>query len=120
MDIPTVEKAHAILEQANGLESAPWIRHSFMVGIAARILSSHLPDLDPDAAYIIGCLHDIGRRDREAGMRHVLVGYHYLLELGYPDAAQICVTHAFPVKDVRSIYCEWDCPQEDVEFIQEY
>jgi hypothetical protein len=120
MRLPTVEDTRLILEQEVGPDLPLWIRHSFNVGQAAQIISSHMPSLDPDVAFRLGCLHDIGRRDREAGMRHVVVGYQYMLGLGYPDAARICITHAFPVKDVRSIYGEWDCTAEEVKFVQDF
>jgi len=120
MRLPTIEITHTLLEQEKSPDSISWIRHSYKVGEAARIISSHMHSLDPDVAYRFGCLHDIGRRDREVDMRHVLVGFYYMHDLGYPDAARYCITHAFPVKDVRSIYGDWDCQPEEVDFIQQY
>ena len=36
-------------------------------------------------------------------MRHVLDGYDYLNALGYPDAARVCLTHSYPLKNARAI-----------------
>jgi hypothetical protein len=78
--------------------------------------------LDPDVSYVLGLLHDIGRRDGSRGMRHAPDGYAHLSTLGYPDAARICLTHSFPppVKDVRYAFGEWDCPESEVRRVQAF
>lgn len=37
-------------------------KHSMNVGVAARNIAERIPGMDPTKAYIIGLLHDIGRR----------------------------------------------------------
>ena len=60
--LPTVDEAKKELEIAAQLNLGPWIKHSLNVGIAARNIAEKLPELDANKAYIVGMLHDIGRR----------------------------------------------------------
>jgi len=54
-------------------------------------------------------------------MHHVLDGYHFLMQLGYDDAARVSITHSFPVKNIRAIPGQWeDCTAAELEFIEEY
>jgi len=120
MRIPTPERAEAYLREAEVLNPGPWVEHSLNVARAARAIAAHCPDLDPEAAYVLGCLHDIGRREGVTGMRHTIDGYHFLTERGYEDAARICLTHSFAYKDVRAIYGKWDCSKKETAFIERY
>ena len=49
----------------------------------------------------LGLLHDCGYRKGEItdNVFHGLEGYDFLMSLGYPKAAQICLTHSFPDKN---------------------
>lgn len=120
MLIPTLSQAHALLAEGGQLNPGPWIVHSRYVADAARRIAARLLELDPEVAFIVGLLHDIGRRAGVTSMRHVLDGYRYLADLGYTDAAQISMTHSFPNRDVREIFGEWDCSDEELTFIQAY
>ena len=51
--------------------------------------------MNPDAAYVMGLLHDIGRREGIMDMRHIYAGYLFMSSLGYDDSARICLTHCF-------------------------
>jgi hypothetical protein len=73
-----------------------------------------------NAAFIFGLLHDIGRREGVSGIRHILDGYIFLQNLGYGDVARICLTHSFPVKDIRSYSGHGDISDEQSHFIQEF
>lgn len=120
LNIPNLDQAEAFLEEATALNPGIWIRHSLYVARAAKLIAERCPDLDETAAYIIGLLHDIGRRTGAAGMRHVIDGYLFLLEKGYEDAARICMTHTFSCKDVQAIYGEWDCSDEELIIVKNY
>lgn len=120
MLIPTLSHAQALLAEAGALNPGPWLAHSEYVADGARRIAARLPGLDPDAAYTLGLLHDIGRRAGVTGMRHVLDGYRYLAGLGYEDAACICMTHSFPNRDVREIFGAWDCRAEELAVITDY
>ena len=94
--LPTVDEALYELKLAEKLNPGPWIRHSVNVGIAARNIAEKIPRMNPEKAYIVGLLHDIGRR---AGIvdipTHVYEGYRYCLEKGWDEAARICMTHSY-------------------------
>lgn len=60
--LPTAEEALKELEIAGVMNPGPWTEHSTNVGIAARNIAEKIPDMDPTKAYIVGLLHDIGRR----------------------------------------------------------
>lgn len=51
--------------------------------------------LNPDLAYTLGLLHDIGRQEGYTYLAHVYDGYHFLKNLGWETAAKICLTHSF-------------------------
>ena len=50
---------------------------------------------DGEKAYILGLLHDIGRKFGVRHLGHVSDGDSYMLSLGYDEAARICLTHSF-------------------------
>jgi hypothetical protein len=118
--LPTLETAEAYLSEGEQLNPGPWVAHSRHVAQAARLIARQHPSLDPDSAYTLGLLHDIGRRFGKAEMRHILDGYNFLHAEGYEDAAQICLTHSFPKKDVRVAAGKWDCSEEELRFVIDY
>lgn len=120
INIPSLEQAKAYLYEAEVLNPGPWVQHSIFVGEAARAIATVHPLLDPTTALILGYLHDIGRRVGVTGLRHTLDGYHFLAQEGYEDAARICLTHAFPIKDITAIEGKWDCSNEESTFVQDY
>jgi len=69
-----------------------WIMHSLYVGQAARRIA-HKLGLNEDYASTIGYMHDIGRLINHKN--HVIEGYKYLDNLGYPDVARYSLTHSF-------------------------
>jgi hypothetical protein len=76
--------------------------------------------MEAEAAYILGCLHDIGRRAGKTGMRHALDGYVYLNSLRYQDAARISLTHSYPIKNAEAGADLWDGSDEEYQFVQTY
>lgn len=94
--IPTIEKAEKELQIAGELNPGPWIKHSLNVGIAARNIAQKIPFLDEDKAYIVGILHDIGRRVGIVNIpKHVYEGYKFCSEKGWDEVARICMTHSY-------------------------
>ena len=82
MRIPDRHQAELWLQEAGVLNPGPWVAHSRHVAEAARNIAARLPSLDSEAAYVLGLLHDIGRRAGVTGMRHVLDGYTFLAAAG--------------------------------------
>ena len=118
--LPTRSETEAFLTQAGDLNPGPWVAHSRHVAQAAQQIALRHPKLEPEAAYIMGCLHDIGRREGITGIRHVIDGYHFLTAQGYEDAARICLTHSFPTQDIRADFGKPDFTQEEYNFVAEY
>jgi HD domain len=121
MRIPSRNEAESFLAEAQTLNPGSWYSHSLFVAEAAEIIADHHPHLDSEKAYILGSLHDIGRRAGITGMRHILDGYHFMHANGFSDVARICITHSFPIKDI--VFCvtsEWDCSPEEIEFVRKY
>lgn len=93
---PTIEEAEKELQIAGELNPGPWIKHSINVGIAARNIAKKVSALDEDKAYILGILHDIGRRVGIVNIpKHVYEGYKFCSEKGWDEAAKICMTHSY-------------------------
>ena len=118
--IPSRTDMEKMLEEAGERTPGPWVQHSFNVGRAAELIAARHPQADSEAAYILGCLHDIGRREKGTGMRHTLDGYYYLRDKGYPDAARICLTHSFTIKKITATWGKWDCSKEEEIFLTDY
>lgn len=104
------------------MNPGPWGDHCRTAASTARAIAAAARgmELDPDVAYVLGLLHDIGRRSGSGGMRHAPDGYEYLAGLGYDDAARICLTHSFPapLRDVRYAFGEWECSEDHVRRVQ--
>lgn len=94
--LPTMDEALHELKLAEKLNPGPWVMHSMNVGIAARNIAEKVSRLNPEKAYIVGLLHDIGRRVGIVDIpTHVYEGYQYCLGKGWDEAARICMTHSY-------------------------
>ncbi|MBR2924730.1 MAG: HDOD domain-containing protein [Clostridia bacterium] len=96
--LPTIEQAMQELTLAGELNPGPWVEHSLNVARAARNIAAKVPGMDADKAYIVGMLHDIGRRVGIVNIpTHVYEGYRYAMEKGWEEVARICMTHSYPL-----------------------
>jgi putative nucleotidyltransferase with HDIG domain len=120
MLLPCIEESHVLLHEAEKLNPGEWVPHSLFVARAAAAIAAAMPDMDADAAYILGLLHDIGRREGVMDVRHAITGYRFLKGLGYPAAARICITHCFPLQDIRAVGDNWDGSPQELQFIAAY
>lgn len=120
MKIPTLQEAELLLIEGEKMNPGPWIAHSNFAAQAARHIAACHPDMDASCAYILGYMHDIGRRTGVTQMRHIFDGYNFLIDKGYDDAARICLTHSFPYKDTNSAFGKWDCYSDERKFIDTY
>ena len=114
---PIAENALAQAERAN---PGPWADHCRYVALACQNIASRCPNLDADLAYIYGLLHDIGRYAGVTSERHLIDGYRYCMVRGWEKAAQICISHAFMVKDISSSIGVFDMPPEDKAFMADF
>lgn len=75
--------------------------HTMGIAMFSRLLAMRITGLNPEKAYIMGLLHDYGKKYDESLNNHFhgLVGYLELKELGWDAPARICLTHTFPDKE---------------------
>ncbi len=119
MDYPDRTRAEQILAEAEKKNSGVWVQHNRIAALSAEKIASHC-GVDKEKAYTLGLLHDIGRRFGSVDLQHTILGYRYMLDLGYYESAKICLTHSFPYKDVHSYNGQDDCSKHDSSFIQEF
>ena len=120
MNVLSRKQAEDLISEAQTMNPGKWVEHSLFVARAAEAIAQHHPSLDPEAAFVVGYLHDIGRRAGDTDMHHILDGYTFLKERGFDAAARICITHSFPIKDIRSVAGKWDCSGQELKFIKDY
>lgn len=118
--MPSIEEAKRLLSEAATLNPGPWVDHSIFTADAARNIANEHQKLNSEIAYILGYLHDIGRRFGISYMRHIVDGYNFLSQMGYEDCARICLSHSFPLKNIQSYSGNNDCNAEETEFIKRY
>lgn len=100
--IPSKDEAMKLINEAYDMNPGPWREHSIVVAECAYRIAKECLDINEDQAYILGLLHDIGRRFGVTGLAHVIDGYDYLIGLGYDEVARICITHSFAIKDINT------------------
>ena len=93
--LPTRETAEKLLSDAEKGNPGPWGDHSRTAAHCAEKIAQACDGLDADKAYILGLLHDIGRKFGVRHLGHVSDGYTYMMSLGYDEVARICITHSF-------------------------
>jgi len=80
----TPGKAQEELRLAVQMNPGPWEQHSISVANNARLIARHVPHMDSDKAYVMGLMHDVGRRTGVTGIRHIFDGYDYMMRMGEP------------------------------------
>ena len=116
----TIEEAKRELEIAVQNNPGSWEQHSLVTADNARAIAEKVPGMDPEKAYVMGLLHDIGRRVGVTGMRHVIDGYDYLMSIGQPELAVISLTHSYASKNAEHFEGKHDCTPEQMAFIQSF
>ncbi len=104
---PTKAQALVLLNEAEQRNPGDWGRHSMLVAECAEKIAKEA-GLNPDKAYVLGLLHDIGRRFGITGFAHVVDGYDYLMDLGFDEAARICLTHSFSTHNLDDYIGRFD------------
>lgn len=120
MKVPSVAQAEKLLSKAEKLNSGLWVAHNRTAGFCARAIAEKCDGLNLEYAYVLGLLHDIGRREGITDMKHIIDGYRFMLSMGYDYSARICLTHSFPYKSINSYNGKNDCSEEETEFIQTF
>lgn len=113
-------EAERELKLAAQLNPGPWEQHSRAVAENARRIAEKVKGMDSDKAYVMGLLHDIGRRAGITGILHIFDGYDYMMSIGQEEIARICLTHSFPGKNIDTYFGKYDCSSEQKEFLQSF
>ena len=111
---PDREEAERLLMDAQCCNPGPWAEHSRVAALCAMRIAA-AAGLDPEKAYVLGLLHDIGRKFGIFHMPHIYLGWKYMLELGYPAAARVCLTHSFSTPDFSTYIGKYDLPADALE-----
>ena len=70
----SIAEARQELKTAAYMNPGPWEQHSEVTAENARRIAQKVPGMNPEKAYVMGLLHDIGRREGVTGMRHLMDG----------------------------------------------
>ena len=115
---PSRAEALRLLKEAEPFNPGPWVDHSLVVADCAEKIA-RAAGLAPEKAYVLGLLHDIGRRFGKGHMLHVYRGGTYMLDLGFPDVAKICITHSYNNQNVNEEVAPTPaCPEK--AFVEDY
>lgn len=98
---PAIEEAERLLREAESCNPGPWGNHSRIAARCAQKIAA-ASGMDTEKAYVLGLLHDIGRRFGKGHLAHVYDGHWYMQYLGYDAAARICLTHSFPIQTLSA------------------
>lgn len=117
--LPTREYAEFLLKDAEKSNPGPWGDHSRTAAHCAHRIAQACGDMDANKAYILGLLHDIGRKFGVRHLGHVSDGYTYMMSLGYDEVAKICLTHSFNNQELNEYIGEFDTTEEELSLIKE-
>lgn len=117
--LPTREKAEALLKEGERCNPGPWGNHSRIAACCAEKIAEECKDMDSNKAYILGLLHDIGRKFGVRHLGHVSDGYSYMMSLGYDEAAKVCLTHSFHDQTTDGYIGKFDTTQEELQIIRD-
>lgn len=110
--IPTREKAEELLRDGEACNPGQWAEHSRVAARCAEKIAAACGDMDAEKAYVLGLLHDIGRKFGVSHMRHIYDGYRYMMELKYDEVARICLSHSFSIQRLEDYIGNWDISPE--------
>ncbi|WFR58741.1 HD domain-containing protein [Anaerocolumna sp. AGMB13025] len=117
---PARHIAEEELMNAGRMNPGLWIGHSRYVAKACQIIAGLTDTMDEEKAYILGLMHDIGRRVGIVSERHLIEGYKYCKSKGWEDTAKICITHSFMIQDTKTSIGKWDVPEEEYIFMRDF
>ena len=115
--LPTREIAEELLREAETHNAGPWGNHSRNVAVCAQKIADAC-GMDGEKAYVLGLLHDIGRKFGTRHLGHVYDGYKYMLQSGYTQVAKICLTHSFCNQDMSTYIGKFDITDEEREELE--
>ena len=114
------KRAELELERAGKLNPGKWTDYSRYTAQACENIAVRCDGMSPDTAYCYGLLHDIGRYAGVTSEKHLIDGYRFCMERGWEKAAQICISHAFMIQDIRTSIGTFDVTEEDYKFMEHF
>lgn len=115
--IPSPSEAERILKDGESHNPGPWGNHSRVAAHCARAIAAAC-GMDGEKAYVLGLLHDIGRKFGVRHLGHVSDGYRYMLSMGYEEVAKICLTHSFHNQSLDEYIGTFDTTAEEQALIE--
>ena len=114
---PNKETAEKLLKDAEAINPGPWGNHSRVAAKCAEKIAMAC-SMDAEKAYVMGLLHDIGRRFLVRDLGHLYYGYQYMNRLGYNQVARVCLSHSFPNKNLQIYIGKIDIPKEEADVVE--
>lgn len=110
----------------HGREPGTWYRfhnHVYGTALLAEKIAQRLGNIDPERAYVLGLLHDVGKIREEIERRfHGLIGFD-ILKNKDKQAARVCLSHTF-FNNVLPEYVDVEAAffrrREDYDFAADY
>lgn len=115
--IPSRYEALVLLQDAETCNPGPWGNHSRTAAHCAEKIALAC-GMDGEKAYVLGLLHDIGRKFGIRHLAHVADGYRYMTELDYDEPARICLTHSFNTGKLQDYIGKNDVSEDEYAFLQ--
>lgn len=116
--LPDRNTAEQLLKDAEQCNPGAWVNHSKITARCAEQIAGACTGMNSEKAYIVGLLHDIGRKFGVKHMGHIYDGYHYMLELGYDEAAKICLTHSFSIQNIQDYIGRFDITDDELRELE--
>jgi HD superfamily phosphodiesterase len=116
---PTRKDAEKLLADAEKSNPGSWGNHFRVAAHCAGKIAMACGDMDADKAYVLGLLHDIGRKFGVRHLGHVSDGYSYMMTLGYDEVARVCLTHSFNNQMIDEYIGEFNTSHEELKLIQD-
>ena len=117
--LPTREEALELVRDGLYCNPGPWGKHCLTAAHCAEKIAKACQGMDGERAYVLGLLHDIGRKFGVRHLGHVADGYTYMKSLGYDEAAKICLTHSFNSRTLKEYIGKIDVSSEELAMITE-
>lgn len=116
---PTPQDAERLLTEAVQCNPGPWEAHSRVTARCAEKIAEACQGMNAEKAYVLGLMHDIGRKFGVKHLGHVYDGWKYMLACGYDEAARICLTHSFNEGTLEGYIGNFDITEEQTEEIRQ-
>ena len=116
---PDRGEAERLLREAECRNPGPWGDHSRVAARCAERIAA-AAGMDTEKAYVLGLLHDIGRKFGIYHMPHIYNGYQYMMSLGYDAVARVCLSHSFSTPDFCTYIGKFDVTQAQLHEVENW